>query len=119
MTTALAIEYIPRRMRDLGHGDNYYLRLVHFRLQAGEIKTIDATGGFYILVEEPANVVVESDMGVFNTTITAVNELQYEHQGQITITNSTATISSIRFIQVIPKTKKQKKEKHGHKRNIR
>jgi hypothetical protein len=105
MTTALALEYIPRRMKDLGYGDNYYIRFIHLRLQPAEIRVLEASCEFFILVEELVNASVESDMGVFNTTLANVNEMQYEHQGQVIITNMVTTITSVHFIQVIPKHK--------------
>ena len=103
MTTALAMEYIPRRMRDLGYGNEYYIRFVHLSLQPNEIRLLNATSEFFILVEDPNEVNVDSDMGVFDLSLPDVNEMQYEHQGVITITNQTPKLNSVQFIQVIPK----------------
>lgn len=114
MTTDLALEYIPRRMRELGYGDNYSLRFVHLVLQPSEKRNLEASCEFFILVEEPANVSVDSDMGIFDLSNTTTNELQYEHQGSITVSNlSTAAAISVRFIQVIPKNIQQENE-HGN-----
>src|SRR5579884_519823 len=103
MTTDLALEYIPRRMRELGYGDNYSLRFSHLVLQPSEVRQIEASCEFFILVEEPQNVTIDSDMGIFDLGYSATNELQYEHQGIITITNYGNAIVNVRFIQVIPK----------------
>jgi hypothetical protein len=102
MTVNLALEYIPRRMRELGIGSRYYLRFRHFVLKPSETVKIDSTNQFYILIEEAADVSVVSDFGVFDLSQNNINEMLYEHQGQITITNYLKTINHLRFIQVIP-----------------
>jgi hypothetical protein len=107
MTTDLALEYIPRRMCELGYGDEYSLRFVHLVMQPAEIRKLEATCEFFILVEEPLDVNIDSDMGIFDLSYTAVNELQYEHQGFITVTNKGTTVVYVRFIQVIPKNTKK------------
>jgi len=104
MTTAFALEYIPRRVKELGYCDDYSLRFVHLVLKASEVRKIEATCEFFILVKEPKNVNIDSDMGIFDLAYIATNELQYEHQGIITITNKGDTKRDVRFIQVIPKT---------------
>ncbi len=115
MTTDLALEYIPRRMRELGYEDNYSLRFVHLVLQPSEVRQIEASCEFFILVEEPQNVTIDSDMGIFDLSFTATNELQYEHQGIITITNqSTVALVNVRFIQVIPRTIRKERTKDNH-----
>ncbi len=103
MTTDLALEYIPRRMKELGYGDNYSLRFAHFVLIANQVVSVDASCQFFILVEEPANMDIESDTGIFNLALTTANEMQYEHQGLMTLKNLAGTINNVRFIQVIPK----------------
>jgi hypothetical protein len=102
MTINLALEYIPRRMRELGLGSDYYLRFRHFVLQPSEVVKIDSTNQFYILIEEVGDVNVTSDFGVFDLSQSNINEMLYEHQGQIKVTNYLKTINHLRFIQVIP-----------------
>jgi hypothetical protein len=103
MTIALAIEYIPRRMNDLGIGSQYYLRFRHFMLQPGEVVDIDAYNQFFILVDEVSDISIVSDFGVYDLSDPNTNEQSYEHQGSITLQNFSSKPSSIRFIQVIPK----------------
>ena len=103
MTIALAIEYIPKRMNDIGVGTNYYLRFRHYVLQAGEVVEIDAHNQFFILVHETSEILIESDFGYFDLSDTSINEQSYEHQGSIVLNNYSSNISHIRFIQVIPK----------------
>ncbi|MFO0357637.1 MAG: hypothetical protein ACK50A_11855 [Sphingobacteriaceae bacterium] len=108
MNTALALEYIPRRMRELGYGSDYYIRFKHFVLQPNEKMELDAYNQFFILVEEVADVRVESEFGLYDIAEDKINEQSYEHQGSITIHNCLSTINHIRFIQVIPKHKPKK-----------
>jgi hypothetical protein len=103
MTIALAIEYIPRRMRDLGFENNYYLRFKHLIIQPFEKMDVDAENQFYILVEEIADISIISDCGHYDLADTRINEQSYEHQGTITIENQSSQFKHIRFIQVIPK----------------
>lgn len=105
MNIALALEYIPRRMKELGYGSDYYIRFRHFVLQPSEKLEIDAYNQFYILVEEINDASVMSDFGLFDIAEEKTNEQTYEHQGEIKINNYSSRINHIRFIQVIPKHK--------------
>lgn len=109
MTINLALEYIPRRMRELGYGKQYYLRFRHLVLQPSEELELPAYNQFFILVEEAQDVSVKSEFGIFDLSLTNANEMLYEHQGQITIKNKAAAIRHVRFIQVIPKHNFRKK----------
>lgn len=103
MTIDLALEYIPRRMAELGHGDNYHIRFRHLVLQTNETLEIEAFTQIYLLVEEAVEVSVTSEMGVFDLSTYDANELVYEHLGTIVIRNLAAAPRHVRFIQVIPK----------------
>ncbi len=103
MNIALALEYIPRRMEELGYGRNYYIRFRHLVLQPNELVELEAYNQFFILLDEPMNVQVSSEFGLFDLSIDKTNEQLYEHQGFISIQNYTAAINHVRFIQVIPK----------------
>jgi hypothetical protein len=102
MTIELAIDYIRRRMSELGFEDNYRVRFRHFVLKGKEVKDIDGDNQLFILVDPKEAVSVQSVFGIFDTTIDNVNELQYEHQGKITLTNHASVLQHARFIQVIP-----------------
>lgn len=102
MTIALAIEYIPRRMKDLGVTD-YYLRFKHFVLQGNEKIDLNADNQFFILVDENSDVSISSDFGFYDLSDPSTNEQSYEHQGTISINNNAQNSTHIRFIQVIPK----------------
>ena len=103
MTINLALEYLCKRTGELGIGSNYVLRFRHLRLQPGEKKIIPAFGQLVILVEPADDVRVESNVGLFDLSEDLTNELQYEHQGEILVSNLSAVSNHLRFIQVIPK----------------
>lgn len=108
MTIALALEYIPRRMKELGFGAEYYIRFRHFVLQPKEKMEIDAYNQFYILVEDTTDLNITSDFGLFDIAESNTNEQTYEHQGTIAINNYADRINHLRFIQVIPKHSTQR-----------
>lgn len=103
MTPELAHDFICRRMRELGFENKYYTRFRHIVLQPSEIRNEKAFHSYFVLTEEPDNVSVKSQSGLFDLGNTNLNELQYEHQGQIKIKNtSDAVVARVRFIQVTP-----------------
>lgn len=102
MTIELAIDYIRRRMQELGHGDQYHLRFRHFVLTPRQQITIEAIDQLFILVEPIGAINIESTFGMYDLTVDHSNELQYEHQGQLRVANYTHRLQHARFIQVIP-----------------
>lgn len=105
MTIELAIDYIRRRMAELGFGDSYHLRFRHFVLKAKQEVKVDGDNQLFILVDPKDSVSVHSVFGIYDITIDTVNELQYEHQGKIRLRNNSTIVQHVRFIQVIPKDK--------------
>lgn len=105
MTADLALDYIKRRMIELGHGDNYHIRFRHFVLSPMEERKIEAQLQLFILAEPKENIRLQSDMGLFDLSETATNELQYEHQGVIILTNTSPVVQHVPMIQVMFKTK--------------
>lgn len=103
MTSQLAIEYIPKRMCELGYGSHYMIRLRHLVLKPGETRAMYVHNELMILVEPFCNVRLESAAGIFDLSEDLVNELQYEHSGDFKIINQSFFINHVRFIQVIPK----------------
>lgn len=104
MTISLALEYISRRMKELGYADNYSIQFRHFVLPPKERVKVHVPNELLILIEPVEAISVKSDAGIFDVTIDSVNELQYEHQGYVRIRNYASIIQHARFIQVIPKT---------------
>lgn len=110
MTINLAIEYIPRRMQELGYGDKYILRFRHFVLTDNQLINVRAFGGeFYLLVEESSAIKIESESGVYDLAEQKSNELMYEHHGEISIFNKNRSVTFAKMIQVIPMHKTTKK----------
>lgn len=103
MTTNFALEYIPRRMQELGVNNNYLLKFRHFVIQPNDIVIIDAYNEYFLLVQAGNDLKVKSEFGVYDLFDTGINEQQYEHQGKITITNTSKILKHIKFIQVIPR----------------
>lgn len=104
MTVNLALEYIPRRMKELGYGNNYILRFRHFTLSPSEKRIITSLAGeFFLLVEENFYLRIESETGIYDLGAKNSNEMQYEHQGEIALINSDSeNFIHTKFIQVIP-----------------
>ena len=103
MTTELALEYIPRRMQELGYGNNYHLQFRHFVLRPLDKIKVHGLNQLFILIEPHEMVEVKSDSGVFDVTSSLYNEMQYEHQGFMWLRNYSIIPLHVRFIQIIPK----------------
>ncbi len=102
MTPELALEYIKRRTTELCYGDCYSIRLRHFVLQPFERRSVDAHNQFFVLLEPYCDLRIKSSSSVFDLSEDLANELQYEHRGDILLTNLSAQIIHTRMIQVIP-----------------
>jgi hypothetical protein len=107
MTTAIAAQYIPSRMAELGIKD-YIMRFHYLFIPGGQTIVINAYNEFYFIVEDPWDINISSASGVYDKSLTNVNNQQYEHQGEISIKNYLDMQSTLHCIQVIPKhTKKE------------
>jgi hypothetical protein len=103
MTSTLALTYIRKKMKDIGLGTRYQIKYRHINIPQNNSIGIDASNHYYIILHNPTNIVVISDYGVYDAEDELLNEIQYEHTGQMKILNKTAFVQSIRMIQVIPK----------------
>jgi len=102
MTSDLALDYIARRMNEMGFGKKYLIRFRHVLLKLGETREITAYNQIFLLIEPMPNIRIESDVGLFDLTEDHANEMQYEHRGRIKITNLSLTPTNARFLQAIP-----------------
>jgi hypothetical protein len=102
MTDELALEFAKRRMCEQGYGDNYTIRVRHLMLQPIEVRELKAHNQFFIVLEPYCNIRIESLTGVFDLSEDMTNELMYEHQGDIVITNQSIFLNNARLLQVIP-----------------
>ncbi len=102
MTAEFAIDFIPRRMKELGYGADYLVRWRQFQVEMNSILDIDAQNEYYYLVNPGNNYEITSKFGVYNINDTSINELQFEHRGKIRIKSFSPVPLLINFIQVIP-----------------
>ncbi len=102
MTVAFALDFIPRRMRELGYENNYITRWRQLQLDGNQTLIIEAHNQYYYLIKPNLDFIVQSKFGVNDLTDTSINEMQYEHRGKITIKNKSNNPQLIQFIQVIP-----------------
>jgi hypothetical protein len=102
MTAELALEYISKRVCELGYGNDYTIRVRHFVLKPKESRKINSHDQFFVLLEPYCELRIESANALFDMSENQINELQYEHRGEITLTNQSIFITHARFIQVVP-----------------
>lgn len=105
MTSDLALDYINRRMQEMGYGKKYLLRFRHILLKVGETRELVAYNQIFLLIEPMHSIKIESDVGLFDLNEDSANEMQYEHRGRIRITNLSLSITNARFLQAIPTNK--------------
>lgn len=122
MTVEFALDFIPRRMKELGYLNNYITRWREIQIEGNQTLIIEAYNEYYYLIKSGQNFIVQSKFGVNDLTDTSINEMQYEHRGKITIKNKTNDPQLIQLIQVIPKhcikqrratNRKLKTKEHG------
>jgi hypothetical protein len=102
MKLEFALDYIPRRMNELGYGKEYTTQWRHLQVDAHSQLKIDADNEYYFLIEPSADFSVRSKFGMFDLRDRASNEMLYEHRGKIKIRNFSNYSKFILFIQVIP-----------------
>lgn len=103
MTEGLAIEIAENMMRERGiKCEDYLLRFRHLILNGNEIRDLSAKSELFILLSPVSMVRVFSRSGVYDTT-SQLNEAQYVHSGEITVTNLDKGLVHVKFLQVIPK----------------
>lgn len=107
MTSEIALDYIRRRMKEMGHGENYLLRLRHLLLRPGEVRELIAYGQLFVLMETSASLRLESDVGLYDLSDDQAQEIQYEHRGYIRVINLSVSPTSVRLLQAIPQNPKE------------
>jgi hypothetical protein len=104
MNSALVLEYIKRRMTELGHADRYSLQFRHIVLASNQKLFIEAYNEVWVLIEPVEMVEIQSAGGLYDLSINYSNELQYEHTGEINIKSYAGDRPvHVRFVQAIPK----------------
>lgn len=102
MTSDLALEYIARRLKEMGYAKDYLIRFRHILLKVNEVREITAYNQIFLLIEPVHDIRIESDVGLFDLTEDHANEMQYEHRGRIKISNLSLSPINARFLQAIP-----------------
>ncbi len=103
MTVEFALDFIPRRMRELGYGENYITRWRHLQIEGKGSLKIESNNEIYLLINPSNQVAVRSKIGNFDLGDPTINEMQYEHKGKIQIRNKQDDAPLfVLFIQVIP-----------------
>jgi hypothetical protein len=102
MTSDLALDYISRRMQEMGYGKDYLVRFRHVLLKVNEVRELTAYNQIFLLIDPVTSIRIESDVGLFDINEDSANELQYEHRGRIRITNVSLSPTNARFLQAIP-----------------
>lgn len=105
MTSDLALDYIKRRMEEMGYGTKYLIRFRHILLKVSEVREITAYNQIFLLIDPMHTIRIESDVGLFDVNEDHANEMQYEHRGRIRITNLSLSPTNARFLQAIPTNK--------------
>jgi hypothetical protein len=113
MTSDLALDYISRRMVEMGYGKKYLLRFRHILLKVSETREITAYNQIFLLIEPIQNIRIESDVGLFDINEDHANEMQYEHRGRIKITNLSLSPTNARFLQAIPTNNEENASNNG------
>ena len=115
MTVGFALDYIEKRMQAMGYGGNYLLKFRHLVLQPHEERKVKAYNEYHLLIEENSHIKIVSDFGLYDLSATTSNEVQYEHFGKINVKNKSETMTSAKFIQVIPLYKESRDRGDGDK----
>jgi hypothetical protein len=103
MTVAFALDYIPRRMQELGFGNDYLVRWRHIQVDKLNTVIINSGNDLFLLIDPVSGMKVKSKAGIFDLDDFSVNEMQYEHRGKIGVVNTGLFPLMALFIQVIPK----------------
>lgn len=96
------MDYVKKRMAELGHAEKYSIYLRHLIISAGGEMTINATNELWVLIEVVDMLYILSDNGLYDISATYNNDVVYEHSGNIYMKNYAGdrTIHA-RFIQAI------------------
>jgi hypothetical protein len=100
MTEQLIMQFIPHRVKQLGFTD-YHLRYRDVLIGQGSSVIIPAYNGLYFIVDDPPQLVVESEYGIYDSTDSPVEENVHQHRGEIIVQNKGTRNRRIKFIQVI------------------
>lgn len=104
LSQEFALHYAGIRAIEKGY-PSYRIRHRVFSLAPDEIFGMKAFNELWLLTYISAGVTIESETGIYDTAATPkVDEHSVEHSGVIKMINTTDTVQTVRWIQVILKT---------------
>lgn len=109
MTLEGAMAYAKRRMKELGYKNHYRTRYRYIILKKQEVLKLKVFNQILLVLENPVDVMISSEMGDFNIDIDYSNELILEHSGQVVIENKKNQQNHIKLLHLIPTHKANKK----------
>lgn len=106
MTTSFILDQLPRRMAELGYGENFRTKMQTLVIPAGATKqfrwyNVRAFFPAENLPRTGKSIMIESDFGVWESS-GKFSRLQHEHTGKVTITNFQTTPVMLTVILAIP-----------------
>lgn len=96
MTEAAAERVIATYQRDLGEPISHAIHR-DFQLRGKEQKTIQVPNGYLCLLFCEEEVVISSDLGIYDRLSEGVAECQHVHSGEVTIQNFADTMKNAEF----------------------
>jgi len=100
MSEEFIIQYIPQRVRQLGFSE-YHLNYRDLLVEKCTSMNIPAYNELYFIIDDPDEMIVESDYGVYDSTDCPVDDNIHQHRGEIVIQNKSNKDRRIKFIQVL------------------
>lgn len=100
MTESFILDYIPKRMKQLGY-DKWHIRYRDLGLWPEIEVALPAYNEIWFMVGAPTDFYIESDYGIYDGSQVAQHEYSHEHRGNILIRNTSKTKLRIIFIQTI------------------
>jgi hypothetical protein len=89
MTVGFLQEYIPRRMKEMGHGDDYELEMRTIILNGGETISLTVRNSWIWtpldLITTAGDIEITSEFGHYSATGTNTRENHYEFTGQVKV----------------------------------
>jgi hypothetical protein len=100
MTEEFILQYIPKRIQQLGYR-NYHIRYRDMNIKMESEIRIPAYTDLWFIVDDPLGFVIESDYGIYDTSGEFLFDNTHQHKGEILVKNVQLENKRIKFIQVI------------------
>ncbi|MCR9171918.1 MAG: hypothetical protein NXI10_05470 [bacterium] len=111
MTEGAAYKIGEKMMNERGLCEkDFIVRYRHLVLDINEIRVLEAENQLFILIDYNYAVKIKSKAGVYDQADLGIDEQQHVHRGRISLINTIARRSEIRFLQLIPIQKKNNHE---------